>query len=313
MGVAAEDKDPRSRKSSEPPPSLQGLFDHDMGSSRRWMNKQLSADHVTHPKQHSLDNTHLRATTPQSPKLHTRRVKSPSTSDKNNRVELTEGVLSGRIQRTPSHPHLNSPLGTPLVTKSLSNDSPMIRAHSTQQLQDIGNEEYSSNSSRNRYDSLQVESGLKNNKGREIYQSKESLKDSSLLKMHPLAVSHESLVSTESVTVKETSKDIVVEHIVPVTVQEVQEESSSDQSPLQTRQQPKQPVDLKRRNSSLFQYGLAARRGSDGTEHSGKKRPRYCTYVAIYVCVCTNCILSSMSMYIIIYSTHDNYYTYSHV
>ncbi len=269
VGGALEDKDLRSRKSSEPPPSLQGLFDHDMGSSRRWMSKQLSADqvHVAHPKQHSLDNTHLRAVTPQSPKLHTRRVKSPSTSDKNNRPELADGALSGKIQRTPSHPHLNSPLGTPLVAKSLSSDPPIIRAHSTQQLQDIGNE-YDSNLSRNQSDSQQVEAGLKNSKGREIYQSKESLKDSGLLKTHSLAVSHESLVSTESVTVKESSKEIL-ENIVSVTVQEVQE----SESPLQSHQQLRQPVDLKRRNSSLMHFGVT-RRGSDVAEFTGKKRPR---------------------------------------
>lgn len=265
----AEDKDGRSRKSSEPPPSLQALFDHDMGSSRRMINKQHSADHVhvAHPKQHSLDSTHLKSTTPQSPKLHTRRVKSPSTSDKNNRIDLSE---SGRIPRTPSHPHLNSPLSTTHITKLHTNDPPMVRAHSTQQLQDIHNED-DSNSSHNRFESLQVDSSLKNSKDREIYQSKESLKDSGLLKMQSLTVSHESLVSNESVTVKEMTKESVVERVTSSKVQDVESSSESSQAPSVVSPQ-KQPIDLKRRNSSLLQYGVL--KDSDGAEFSGKKRPR---------------------------------------
>ena len=267
-----DEKDGRSRKSSEPPPSLQALFDHDMGSSRRWMNKQISADqvHIAHPKQHSLDSTHLRSVTPVSPKLHSRRVKSPS-SDKNSRLDISEGVVLSGIQRAPSHPHLNSPLSTPHVAKQHTVDTPIKRAHSTQQLQDIEKEE-DAGSTKNRADSPQVESSLlKSNKDREIFQSKESLREPTLLKTSSLTMSHESLVSNESVTLKEIAKESVIERTGPARSQEVSAESSTEN--LQAPQQviSRQHSELKRRNSTLQQL---LRRESDGAEHSGKKRPR---------------------------------------
>ena len=241
-----------------------------MGSSRRW-NKQVSADHlhIAHPKQHSLDSTHLRSVTPVSPKLHSRRVKSPS-SDKNSRLDISEGV-SG-IQRAPSHPHLNSPLSTPHIARQHTVDTPIKRAHSTQQLQDIEKEE-DAGSTKNRADSPQVESGLlKNNKDREIFQSKESLREPVLLKTSSLTLSRESLVSNESVRLKEIAKESVIERIGPSRSQEVSAESSSEN--LQAPQQviSRQHSEVKRRNSTLQQL---LRKESDGAEHGGKKpRPR---------------------------------------
>ena len=139
--IDVEKETTRPRKSSEPPPSLQALFDHDMASSRRWMHKQVSADevHIAHPKQHSFDSSHLRSVTPQSPK-HGRKLKSPSTSDKNSPADL-EG--SG-MHRAPSHPHLNSATSTPQVFHARyiqPTGQPIVRAHSTQQLKMEDNDE----------------------------------------------------------------------------------------------------------------------------------------------------------------------------
>ena len=114
-GGGGGEKDPRGRKASEPPPSLQALFSRDsLGSSRRWANRQFSAEDA-HVKQHSFDSSHLQ----HSPKLYARRVKSPSVSDKNSRVhEVPHGMEN--IHRTPSHPHLNSATSSPQVSRSPS-------------------------------------------------------------------------------------------------------------------------------------------------------------------------------------------------
>ena len=180
------------RKGSEPPPSLQGLFDHGMGSSRRWVHKQFSADELqsNHPKQHSFDSTHLtqlRAVTPQSPK-YMRRIKSPSTSDK-----ASSNLESAKIPRTPSHPHLNSATTSPQVSpapnKHMSSSESIVRAHSSQQLKmESDNEEESvilrsgsggrsdlSQCKSDHYEGLMISSGLKLEKDRELSQSKESL------------------------------------------------------------------------------------------------------------------------------------------
>lgn len=189
----ASEKEARMRKGSEPPPSLQGLFDHSMGSSRRWVHKQFSADELqsNHPKQHSFDSTHLaqlRAMTPQSPKCM-RRIKSPSTSDK-----TSSNLESARIPRTPSHPHLNSGTSSPQVSpapnvKHMSSSESIVRAHSSQQLKmESDNEEESvilrsgsggrsdlSQRKSDHYEGLMISSGLKPEKDRELSQSKESL------------------------------------------------------------------------------------------------------------------------------------------
>ena len=110
----------RSRKSSEPPPSLQALFDHDMASSRRTMMKQISADLPVHPRQTSLDNSQLKPAPLSSPK-HGRRLKSPSTS-------------KSTIHQAPSHPHLNSATSSPQVSHLPPIGQPLFRARSTQQL-----------------------------------------------------------------------------------------------------------------------------------------------------------------------------------
>ena len=185
----AIDKESRMRKGSEPPPSLQGLFDHGMGSSRRWVHKQFSADELesNHPKQHSFDISHLRALTPQSPK-YVRRIKSPSTSDR-----TSSNLESAKIPRTPSHPHLNSATSSPQVSpapnKHMSSSESIVRAHSSQQLKmESDNEEESvilrsgsggrsdlSQRKSDHYEGLMIPSGLKLEKDRELSQSKESL------------------------------------------------------------------------------------------------------------------------------------------
>ena len=117
----------RSRKVSEPPmlpPSLKAIFDPDnMGSSRRAMAKQTSAEDPIHRKQTSLDHTHLRAVHG-SPK-HGRRSKHPSLP-----AEDTN------IKRTPSQPHLNSTTGSPQMSHYglPVSGQPITRARSTQLL-----------------------------------------------------------------------------------------------------------------------------------------------------------------------------------
>lgn len=185
----AGEKESRMRKGSEPPPSLSALFDHSMGSSRRWVHKQFSADELqnNHPKQHSFDSTHLRSLTPQSPK-HGRRIKSPSTSDRS-----SSQMESSLIPRTPSHPHLASPSASPLVSPASNKHTlqeTIIRAHSSQQLTKLesDNEEESvimrsgsggkSDLPQRRsdiYEGLVISSGLKPENERELSQSKESL------------------------------------------------------------------------------------------------------------------------------------------
>ena len=178
------------KKGSEPPPSLQGLFDHSMGSSRRWVHKQFSADELqsNHPKQHSFDSTHLRAMTPQSPK-YMRRIKSPSTCDR-----TSSNLESTKLPRTPSHPHLNSPTTSPQASPApnklhMSSSDSIVRAHSSQQLKmESDNEEESvilrsgsggrsdlSQRKSDHYEGLTISSGPKLEKDREMSQSKESL------------------------------------------------------------------------------------------------------------------------------------------
>ncbi len=132
-GGGGGEKDLRARKASEPPPSLQALFSRDnVGSSRRWgggANRQISADEI-HMKQHSFDSSHLQ----QSPKLYARRVKSPSVSDKNSRANETPlGVEN--IHRTPSHPHLNSAISSPQVSRSPSSAAAQQQQQQQQQQQ----------------------------------------------------------------------------------------------------------------------------------------------------------------------------------
>ena len=187
-----DDKDSRMRKGSEPPRSLQALFDHSMGSSRRWIHKQFSADEVRndHPKQHSFDSSHLRSVTPQSPPKHPRRIKSPSTSDRS-----PSNLESSKIPRTPSHPHLNSTSCSPLASpaqKTHTISETIVRAHSSQQLLKVesdneeesvilrsgsggGKADFSQRRSEHYEEGLVISTGLKPEKERELSQSKESL------------------------------------------------------------------------------------------------------------------------------------------
>ena len=229
----AIEKESRMRKGSEPPPSLQGLFDHSMGSSRRWVHKQFSADEAlsNHPKQHSLDSSHFRAVTPQSPK-HGRRIKSPSTCDR-----TSMNLDSAKIPRTPSHPHLNSTSSSPQVSPVIATNryvssETIVRAHSSQQLKTESDNEDESvivrsgsggksdlpNNRSENYERLMISSGLKPEKERELSRSKESLsslKDSitsvgGLMKKSP---SRESLKGGNKETSSNTSvgvKEIVL-------------------------------------------------------------------------------------------------------
>lgn len=148
------------RKGSEPPPSLQALFSRDMGSSRRWADRQYSTGDLgnVHLKQHSFDSSHLKSISPYPKYLH--RVKSPSVLDKNTtRLDAAAAAAGGggggesegakqegkeNLHRTPSHPHLNSPSSSPQVSRSMnlpvvppeSTTQPvtMVRAQSSQQL-----------------------------------------------------------------------------------------------------------------------------------------------------------------------------------
>ena len=119
-----KEADPRSRKSSEPPLSLQALFDPDISLSHQ-MTKQTSADEVVHLKQSSYDGSHTR--TPQGSPKHMRRMRSPAMP-----------LIGSNIQRTPSHPHLNSATSSPQVAHfGLATSLPagtLLRARSTQQI-----------------------------------------------------------------------------------------------------------------------------------------------------------------------------------
>ena len=153
------------RKGSEPPPSLQALFSRDMGSSRRWADRQFSAGDLgnVHLKQHSFDSSHLKSISPQYPK-YLSRVKSPSVLDKNAmRLDAASAAGGGadgggggggegeggrregkeNIHHAP-HSHLNSAISSPQVFRPMNlpaaqdsgggSSQPMVRAQSTQQL-----------------------------------------------------------------------------------------------------------------------------------------------------------------------------------
>ena len=125
--------DLRTRKASEPPPSLSALFDHDMASSRRVM-KQKSMNEA-HLKQSSFDSSHLQRIE-SSPK-HVRRIRSPTMSEN---TSVTSGQLKenfGGMYRAPSHPHLNSTTNSPQLLHMSSlppAGQPLVKAHSIQQL-----------------------------------------------------------------------------------------------------------------------------------------------------------------------------------
>ena len=106
----------RLRKGSEPPPSLMALFE---GGKKTY--KQQSYDEESiHPKQHSLDNSHLSTSQPHGSPRHRRRMRSPVLSNK-------------EMERAPSHPHLHQTTSTPHFPHSLSTQ-PLTKASSIQQL-----------------------------------------------------------------------------------------------------------------------------------------------------------------------------------
>lgn len=150
------------RKGSEPPPSLQNLFTRDMGSSRRWADRQFSAGDLgnVHLKQHSFDSSHLKSISPQYPK-YLSRVKSPSVLDKSAmRLDAVSAAGGGEggsgegggegeggrregkesIHQAPRS-NLNSAISSPQVFRPpAAQDSAggsgqsMVRAQSSQQL-----------------------------------------------------------------------------------------------------------------------------------------------------------------------------------
>ena len=134
--IIGGEKEARGQKSSEPPPSLQALFSRDMGSSRRWADS-LSNVHL---KQHSFDSSHLQSIGTQYPKLLSR-VKSPSMLlDKNTRLDTSAGMVKSEgfrrsegIHRTPSHPHLSSPVTSPQVPRSMAIPLPHQQQQQQQQ------------------------------------------------------------------------------------------------------------------------------------------------------------------------------------
>ena len=108
----------RLRKGSEPPPSLLALFDGGKKAHKQHSYEEESM----HPKQHSLDNSHLSTSQPHGSPKHRRRMRSPVLSSK--KME---------ISRTPSHPQLNQTTSTPHFPHSLSTQ-PLTKASSIQQL-----------------------------------------------------------------------------------------------------------------------------------------------------------------------------------
>ena len=132
--------DLRTRKASEPPPSLSALFDHDMASSRRVM-KQKSMNEA-HLKQSSFDSSHLQRIE-SSPR---RQIRSPTMSE-NTSVTSSASQLKedfGGMHRAPSHPHLNSTTNSPQLLHMSSlplAGQPLVKAHSIQQLRAESNGE----------------------------------------------------------------------------------------------------------------------------------------------------------------------------
>jgi hypothetical protein len=114
----SQDSSSRLRKGSEPPPSLLALFD---GGKKPHKQHSYEEESI-HPKQHSLDNTHLSIAQPHGSPKHRRRMRSPVLSNKE--VE---------ISRTPSHPQLHQTTSTPHFPHSLSTQ-PLTKASSIQQL-----------------------------------------------------------------------------------------------------------------------------------------------------------------------------------
>lgn len=114
--------DSRPRKSSEPPPSLMALFEHDMASSRRAQKQYSNEERTAHPKQSSFDSSPLRIPQAQGSPRRSRRMKSPVVSEREK-----------AIPRAPSHPHLHQTTSTPHFPQALSSQ-PLAKACSIQQL-----------------------------------------------------------------------------------------------------------------------------------------------------------------------------------
>lgn len=112
----------RPRKSSEPPPSLMALFEHDMASSRRAQKQHSNEERTVHPKQSSFDGSPLVTSQAKRSPRHSRRMKSPVISEREK-----------AIPRAPSHPHLHQTTSTPHFSQALSSQ-PLAKACSIQQL-----------------------------------------------------------------------------------------------------------------------------------------------------------------------------------
>ena len=127
--------DLRTRKASEPPPSLSALFDHDMASSRRVMKQKSMND--AHLKQSSFDSSRLQRI--QGSPVHVHQIRSPVMSGNipatSSASHLKEDF--GGMYRAPSHPHLNSTTNSPQVLHMNMlplAGQPLVKARSIQQL-----------------------------------------------------------------------------------------------------------------------------------------------------------------------------------
>ena len=107
----------RTRKGSEPPPSLMALFE---GNVKKTHKQQSYEEESVHAKQHSFDNSNLTTSQSQGSPRHRRRMRSPVLSD----VDTDKTMC-----RTPSQPHLIT--STPHLTLI---KQPLTKAHSIQQL-----------------------------------------------------------------------------------------------------------------------------------------------------------------------------------
>ena len=134
--------DLRTRKASEPPPSLSALFDHDMASSRRVMKQKSMND--AHLKQSSFDSSHLQKI--QGSPVHVHQIRSPVMSGNTPAASSASHLKEdfGGMHRAPSHPHLNSTTNSPqlLHTNMLPlAGQPLVKARSIQQLRAESNGE----------------------------------------------------------------------------------------------------------------------------------------------------------------------------
>ena len=116
-----DQQETRSRKGSEPPPSLVALFERDSGNMTE--KQQINENEELHSKQHAFDDSRLSTPPTQGSPRRGRRMKSPVLSDREPEKTMT---------RAPSHPHLHQTTSTPHFSQQSS--QPLTKARSIQQL-----------------------------------------------------------------------------------------------------------------------------------------------------------------------------------